>query len=212
MHRRFALVAAVIGWIAIVLQMALTVNKSLATGHGIGHGLVVFFGFFTVTTNIFMALVLTAHAFESGAPFWVFFRRSVSVTCATACMIVVGTAYYFLLRRLWSPQGLQYVVDVLLHYVMPILAAAFWWVTVPARAVPWSGVGNMLVYPVGYLLYVLARGPLVGSYPYYFIDVNALGLERTLLNAAAMSAFFLVVLALLLVLNRRRRVRADGLR
>ena len=205
MHRRFALVAAVIGWAAILLQMGLTVNNSLVAGHGIGHGLVIFLGFFTVTTNIFIAVVFTAHVIESAAPFWAFFRRPVVVTGAVACMIVVGITYYFLLRRLWNPQGLQYFVDVTLHYVMPILTAGFWWMAVPPRTVGWSGVGRMLVYPIAYLLYVFVRAPLVGSYPYYFIDVNTLGLGRALLNAAAMTAFFLLVLALLIVVNNQRR-------
>ncbi len=205
MHRKLAVVAAVIGWAALILQMGLTVRNSLVTGHGIGHGLAIFFGFFTVTTNTFIALVLTAHAVGSNAPFWAFFRRPVVVTCATACMITVGITYFFLLRHLWNPQGLQYFVDVTLHYVMPVLTALFWWLAVPPRTVGWGAVGAMLIYPVAYLLYVFARAPLVGSYPYYFIDVNTLGLARALLNAAAMTAFYLLVLALLIVLDSRRR-------
>jgi hypothetical protein len=205
MHRRFALVAAVIGWAAILLQMRLTVHNSLVAGHGIGHGLVIFFGFFTVTTNIFIALVLTARAVESNAPVWAFFRRPAVVTCATACMVIVGVTYFLLLRRLWNPQGLQYYVDVTLHYVMPILTAAFWWLAVPRGSIAWSGVGSMLVYPIAYMVYVFARGPLVGSYPYFFIDVNTLGLQRALVNAAGMTAFFLLVLVLLIVVNNQRR-------
>lgn len=197
-HRPFASAAALIGWAAVVLQAYLTVGNSLAAGHGIGRGLVMFFGFFTVTTNVFMALVLTAHALGSGAPFWALFRRPVVVTSAAACMLVVGITYFFLLRRLWNPQGLQHVVDVALHYVMPILAAIFWWLVVPRGSVGWARVGSMLVYPMAYLVYVFIRGSLVGSYPYYFIDVSTLGLVRSLLNAAALSAFFLVVLTVMI--------------
>ena len=80
-------------------------------------------------------------------------------------MIMVGITYFFLLRRLWNPQGLQYFVDVTLHYVMPILTAAFWWLAVPPRTIAWSSVGSMLIYPIAYLLYVLARAPLVAPIP-----------------------------------------------
>jgi hypothetical protein len=203
-YRSFALAAALVGWAAVALQSYITINNSLSAGHGIGHGLVVFFGFFTVTTNIFMALVLTAHGLGSRAPFWALFRRPVVITSAAACMIVVGITYFFLLRRLWNPQGLQHVVDVALHYVMPTLAAIFWWVVVPRGTVGWSRVGSMLVYPMVYLVYVFVRGPLAGSYPYYFIDVNTLGLARSLLNAAALAAFFLLVLAVMILASNHR--------
>ena len=203
-HRTFALAAALTGWAAVALQMGLTLRNSLAAGHGIGHGLVIFFGFFTITTNIFAALVLTAHAGRFQSSFWQFFRRPVVITSATLSMVIVGAIYFFVLRRLWQPQGLQYVVDVLLHYVMPPVTLAFWWRVVPRGAVRWNGLGAMLVYPLAYLVYVFARGPLVGSYPYFFIDVTTLGLSRALLNAAGVALLFLVVLSLMLLANHHR--------
>jgi len=202
MKRKLALAAALLGWVALGGQLYLTVGNSLAAGDGFLHGLVVYFGFFTITSNIFAALCFTAEASGSSAPFWAFFRRPGIVTCATACMIVVGLSYFFLLRRIWNPQGAQFVIDVLLHYVLPPVALLVWWVVTPRRAVHWSG-KEFFLYPVAYLLYVFARAPLVGSYPYYFIDVSTLGLPRALLNCAAITTLFLVVLAVMIVVNNR---------
>lgn len=203
MKRTLALAAAFLGWAALGGQLALTVNNGLAAGHGLLHGLVIYFGFFTITSNIFAALCFTAAATGGATPFWSFFRRPGIVTCATACMVVVGLSYFFLLRKMWNPQGAQHVVDVLLHYIMPPVALLFWWIVVPRRAVHWSG-KEFLTYPVAYLAYVFARAPLVGSYPYYFIDANALGLPRALGNTAGMAIFFLLVCAMLLMINRVR--------
>ena len=172
-------------------------------GTAVAHGLVIYFGFFTITSNIFAALCFTAEATGATTPFWAFFRRPGIITCATACMTVVGLSYFFLLRKMWNPQGAQYVVDVLLHYVMPPVTLLFWWLVLPRRSIRWSGWREFLVYPLAYLVYVFARAPFVGSYPYYFIDANALGLPRALLNCAGITALFLVVLAVMIVVNNR---------
>ena len=202
MKRALALVAALLGWAALGGQLFLTVHNSIAAGQGIAHGLVAYFGFFTISSNIFAALCFTAEATDSTTPFWSFFRRPGIVTCATACMVVVGLSYFFLLRKMWNPQGAQYVVDVLLHYVMPPVTLLFWWLVLPRRTVRWSG-REFLAYPLAYLVYVFVRAPLVGSYPYYFIDATALGLPRALLNCAGITLLFLLVLATLVATNNR---------
>jgi hypothetical protein len=203
MKRRLALAAALVGWAALGGQLALTLKNSLAAGHGIAHGLVIYFGFFTITSNIFAALCFTAGATDDAGRISAFFRRPGIITCATACMVVVGLSYFFLLRKMWNPQGAQYAVDVLLHYVMPPVTLLFWWLVVPRRAIHWSGYRAFLAYPLAYLVYVFARAPLVGSYPYYFIDANALGLLRALRNSLGITALFLVVLSSLILLNNR---------
>ena len=144
-NRGLALAAALLGWAALVLQLGLTINNTLVAGQGAAHGLVVYFGFFTILTNIFAALVSTAHVTTSAAPVWKFFRNPVAITSATASILVVGSVYFFVLRRIWNPQGLQLVVDVLLHYVMPLLTLVFWWVVVPRGAVNWSVVSYVKV-------------------------------------------------------------------
>ena len=189
-----------------MLQLGLTVNNSLVAGHGVLHGFIVYFGFFTILSNSFAALVLTAHATGSPAPVWAFFRRAVVVTSATASMLIVGSVYFFVLRRLWHPQGLQLIVDALLHYVMPPLTLVFWWFAVPGGAIAGSGVGKMLSFPLVYLVYVFLRGPIVGSYPYFFIDVTTLGFTRALLNAGGVAVLFLFVLVVMVLANNRRPV------
>lgn len=202
MSRKVALVAALLGWAALGGQLYLTISNSVVAGRGIGHGLVSYLGFFTITTNLFAALCFTAEATDAVTSFWAPFRRPGIVTCATACMVVVGLSYFFLLRKMWNPEGAQYVVDVLLHYVMPPVTVLFWWLATPRHTVRWSA-PEFLIYPLAYLVYVFARAPLVGSYPYYFIDANALGLPRALLNCLGISLLFLAVLGILMVVNNR---------
>ena len=82
--RAFPALLAAVAWFAVLLQLWLSVRQGFASGKSLAGALVVFFGYFTVLTNIFVALVATAGAFSrnSAAPHWLY-RPSV-VGCATA--------------------------------------------------------------------------------------------------------------------------------
>jgi hypothetical protein len=49
-----------------------------------------------------------------------------------------------------------------------------------------------LAYPVGYLVYALARGAVDGWYPYYSLDVGALGYAPALANALMLGVAMLI--------------------
>ena len=48
-------------------------------------------------------------------------------------------------------------------------------------------------YPITYFVYALARGALLDSYPYPFIDVAAIGYNQALLNALGLLVVFVLV-------------------
>ena len=50
---------ACIGWLALGLQLWLTVTLVLSQGRELGMGLVIYFGFFTVLINLLATVVLT---------------------------------------------------------------------------------------------------------------------------------------------------------
>ena len=60
--RQFAALVACVAWAALLLQLWLTVTLVLGQGRGFWMGLVVYFGFFTVLTNLFAAVCTTAFA------------------------------------------------------------------------------------------------------------------------------------------------------
>jgi len=185
-----ALLAA-IAWSAVLLQLWLSVQLGFSNGKSLIGGLVVFFGYFTVLTNILIALVGTAGASGKNAKTLHWLYRPSMVGCATTAILVVGIAYHFLLRKIWSPQGAQLLADLLLHYVVPAGALLHWLVyRYSARLPGWAPL-TWCLYPLMYLVYVLARGEFLGSYPYPFIDVAALGYPRVLVNTAGLMVAFL---------------------
>ena len=94
----FAAAIATIAWAALILQLWLTLGIVIGQGRGVGMGLVVCSGFFTVLTNLLAALVVSA-------------------------ITLVNMVYFLILRHVWKPQGLQFAVDAVLRNAGGMLLA-----------------------------------------------------------------------------------------
>jgi hypothetical protein len=124
------------------------------------------------------------------------------MACAATSIVLVGLCYYFLLRHIWNPQGLNFLADVQMHYVMPTLFCLYWLVTLPKSALPWWSPLAAGIYPTGYFAYVLVRGTILGTYPYPFIDVTTIGYGLTLRNALGLLVVFILVGWILLAIGK----------
>jgi hypothetical protein len=96
---------AVAAWFGVLLQFWLSIRLVLANGQTVISGLVAFFGYFTVLTNIFVALVGTAGALRQRARGRLLLYRLPFVGCSTAAILVVGIGYHALLREIWDTHG-----------------------------------------------------------------------------------------------------------
>jgi hypothetical protein len=113
--------------------------------------------------------------------------------------------YSLLLRQLWNPQGLQWVVDVILHDVIPVGYALYWLLFGPRDPLRWKDALAWLAYPAAYLVYVLARGAVSGLYPYPFMNVKVLGYGIVLAHAGVLFLVFLGMGLLVVAVGRWRR-------
>jgi hypothetical protein len=200
---------AALGWFSVLLQLYITLHSNVVNGRGIAGGIVSYLGYFTITTNLLVCVALTLPLISPASAAGRFFSRS-DVTAGVATSIVfVSLAYHLLLRNVWNPQGWQLVADVLLHYVMPALFLIYWWFNHPKGALRWIHPLYWGIYPIVYMVYVLIRGAIIGSYPYRFIDPLAIGYERTMINAVGLLFFFIVLGLMVVSLGRiQRRVSA----
>ena len=198
--------AALVGTLALaalVLQYILLVQLTRDT-IGIALGTLRFMTYFTILSNIAVALVaFTAAAGRPG-----FFAQA-RVQGAVALYIgVTGSIYFFILRHLWQPQGAQWWADTGLHYAVPFAYWAWWLACTPHGVLRWRDVAGWLLFPLAYVVWVFLRGAWVGEYPYPFIDVGLLGWARVGINALGVMGVFvvlgLVVVGLDRTLGRRR--------
>jgi hypothetical protein len=201
-HRSFAAAAALLGWLAIVLQLLLSIQLTVANGQGMWVGVWTYLGYFTITTNVLVALALMAAASGPRGAISHFFGRPDVHTAIAMSIVIVSAIYNLMLRQLWHPQGWQLAADVTLHDVMPVLFLLYWWLVVPKATLRWRQAFYWQMYPAAYFAYVLVRGAVNGWYPYPFLDVTTLGYLRVLIDACAVLLVFVAVALLLIALAR----------
>ena len=207
LRRRFVVVAAMLGWAGLSIQMYLIFHSRWTLGASLIGGLVSFFSYFTVLSNTLVATVLTCAVTsrESAARRW-FLQPWVSSGIAVS-IAVVSLAYNLLLRHLWHPEGWQWLADELLHDVMPLLFLVYWWSCVPKGRLRVGHIGLWVIYPLVYFAYSLLRGHLLAVYPYPFIDVEKLGYPQVFINAGGLLVGFVVIALLVIGLDRWRAAR-----
>jgi hypothetical protein len=204
-NKALVIALAALAWSSVLLQLLITLHSNMQNGRGIAGGIVSFLGYFTILTNLLVCVALTMPLVAPASTAGRFFARS-DVTAGVATSIVfVSLAYHFLLRNTWNPQGLQLLADVLLHYVIPALYLIYWGLNFPKGALRWTYPLLWGLYPSVYLIYVLIRGRIIGSYPYGFIDPIAIGYERTMINAVGLLLGFIVLGLILVALGRLQR-------
>ena len=209
MPRALIALFAVLAWLTVSTQFVLSIQTGIADGTGVVGGVVSYFGYFTLLTNILCAAILTAHVIgrsegaatgADGLSPWL--RRPAVASTAATAIIIVGTVYHLLLAALWNPQGINLVVDTMLHTVLPIFFVFFWWRAVPRGAITLQEIPRWASYPAGYAVYAFARGEMIGEYPYPFIDVASIGYGAALRNSVGVAVVFLALAAVLVGVNR----------
>ena len=193
--RIIALLVALLGWFAILMQLYLMIENRVVPVPGT---LLRFFAFFTIDTNIIVALCFSFIFLGNKTRLGRFFSKASTVTAITVYITIVGIVYNVILRSEWDPQGMQKIVDELLHSVIPALFIIFWLVFVPIEQLKWKNAFPWLIYPVVYMSYAIIHGAITKFYPYPFVDVNKLGYNKALLNAGGvLLIIFLLSLSLI---------------
>jgi hypothetical protein len=188
--RGWRILFAIVGWAGLTAQYLLLLQAGTRSVLG---STMVFFSYFTILTNVVVALALTAPALfpDSRLGRW---TASEGVRAAVAMYIaVVGLIYHTLLDATWNPQGLLFYVNQVLHTVTPIAFVLDWLLFVPKGRLRWIDPVKWLAYPLLYGLWTVIHGQLIGWYPYWFIDIGELGWEQAGVNFAALLVFFLVL-------------------
>jgi hypothetical protein len=138
---------AALGWTGLVIQFPLAISNSRAQGMTMAGGIIAYLSFFTVLTNLLVAVALTA-SFTPKSRMGEFFTRPAVTSALAAYIATVGIVYSLLLRQLWNPEGLQKTADILLHDVVPLMFVSGWLFLFRKARLPWRVVLPWLVYPI----------------------------------------------------------------
>lgn len=200
-------IGTIISWFAIGSQLYVTLET---TQLDLVDTLIKFFSYFTILTNMLIAVYFTVRWISPHSKLGKFFSTFAATTAVTVYILVVGVTYNLVLRNIFIHTGWAKVADEMLHAVVPFLFMLFWLLIVQKEKLQWKAVLPWLLYPFIYLVYTLIRGEYVHNYPYPFVDVLKLGYQKVIINCLVIGAFS-YLLSILLVGVSRRMAKAHGL-
>ena len=197
-RRAVYLVLALVSGTGLVMNFVNSMTSDVAASRP--ERIVRFFTYFTIESNILvlLAAVVLAAGAEQGVRFVLLHLD------ALLGITVTGIIFATIL----APDGADVgTASVLLHYISPPLAVLAWLFLGPRGARSRSLIVPALVWPIGYLVWVLIWGAITDWYPYDFVDVGEHGYGGVLLNTVLVLVLGIVLLLAFLAVNRRHRVR-----
>lgn len=166
-----------------------------------------YFSYFTIWTNVMIAIGWGAQALLPQSRLGQLFGRDDVRTAATSYIVLVGLTYHALLAAQYNPEGLQLFADILLHTIVPLAVFVEWLFGAAQRGARFVQVVRWQIYPVVYTAYTLIKGAFTGFYPYPFLDVSALGYGGVTIQLAGLIVFFtLTSLAMVAIGKLQRRM------
>jgi hypothetical protein len=196
-----ALIGFVVGLATLILQFAAIVPPSMDAGRGLFGSVVFYFSFFTILTNLLVVLIYLG-ALVRGQRWLMFFRKPKTRATAAATVALVGGFYHFALSGLYQLEGLIAFCTFVLHYVTPVLYLVWFAGWNRTGTLKWPAIITMLIYPLLYCTCVMARGALIGEYPYPVLDAGALGYGQVALNIAGLLVLLIVLNAVAVAIDR----------
>lgn len=131
-----------------------------------------FFAYLTIQSSMLFLVVTVIAAIvalrgQDDAP-WLDLARASVLSCTVSSGII-----FALIIEQSGERGFRIDVpwsDVVLHFVLPAVAVLDWIIGPGRGRAPWRSIVFVLVFMIGWGLVTLVRGPIVGWYPYFFLD------------------------------------------
>jgi hypothetical protein len=202
----FHLTLGVLTLVGIVWQLVLVIQQTdvlvEAAGPlpGTGTRVIRFFSYFTIQSNILVAVVslwLAANPFRDGKVF-----RVVRLE-ALFGITVTGLVYTTLLRGVVNLSGAGAITNAIVHYIVPSATVVGWLVFGPRPRITDNTLLLSLIWPLLYVGYSFAHGAASDWYPYPFVDVVKLGYGTAVRNGIGVCVLLVGVGALFMWLDRR---------
>ncbi len=176
--KALAVMGAGFGTYLVVDQGFLTVGRRLADGDSLLTALLDFVSFLSILTNT--ALVAIYLWSLSGARVLRWNNHPSYQAFMGSMIVMVGVSYHVLLAPSGGLDGTMSFADIGLHYVTPVMYLVWWWLRSHEDQPRYGPIHRLMILPLAYAIWLLARGALTGRYPYPFIDVGVLGYSGVL--------------------------------
>jgi hypothetical protein len=110
---RVRIAVAIIAWCGLLFQLWLSLWMARDNGSPLSAGWTVYSGYFTIFTNLFVALIFMLPPSGVKARSIAWLGRPSVKGCAVTATLLVAIAYHFMLREHWDPHGAQWIADII---------------------------------------------------------------------------------------------------
>lgn len=142
------------------------------------------FRYFTIWTNTLVGVTCAWVALGGREPAKVQGGLLLSIA-------MVAIVYHVLLAHLRDYRGIDMVIDVMLHTLIPLGFACYWLVFVRKSNLRFPDILPWLILPLLYCIVAMVRaGFFDGRYPYHFLNLDDLGVVRTGINIFGLLVVF----------------------
>lgn len=181
---------------ALLLQLALVVDGASVLVEddppGLGLRLARFAAYFTIQSNLLVAVATTLLALDPGRDGPAF--RALRLA-GTVGITVTGLVHFLLLRPLLDLEGASWVADKLLHMVVPMLAIACWFAFGPRPRVDRRAIAVAFAWPLAWLVVTLGVAGTTRWVPYPFLDFREEGTGPVAVVSLGITVLFAALLA-----------------
>jgi hypothetical protein len=199
--RIYRAIFALIGWSAMLLIWYSAIVNRPAGSSALAAAAETF-RYFTVQSNVLVLiwLLVAILYWDRGREHPIL--RPVVKGAFTVYISVTFLVFVTLLRSLVDPQGIDFYINAITHYVMPIAFIVDWILYERMRAYQWRYALVWLVYPLAYLIFAQLYGSVTGDYLYPFLNLPALGLNGLAVWATILTLVFVVLGVFYIGVNR----------
>jgi len=131
--------------------------------------------YFTETTNMLVAVLFSWLAVRAQAPV-----SSRALAVAAVSEAIVMLVYWPVLYPTNPPKPGEEIANVLIHGVVPMMVIAYCIMLARKATTTLSDPLRWMAYPVGYTVFIMARGILTGKYPYFFFNPAKVGVPMVI--------------------------------
>lgn len=201
MKKPYRFICAALCSLAIITQYILFILAGEYGGFWAAN--LAFFGYFTILTNIAVALAFIAPFLNPKYFLHIFFMIADVRAAITFYIFVVAVVYHLLLADIHNPTGLSAIINIGMHYLFPLLFIIEWVCFSPKQDLSYRRVPYWTIFPLVYGGFILIKGKLTGFYPYPFLNVNELGGGIVALNMVGFVILYVLGGCFLTYLGRK---------
>ena len=199
----YRLVFGLLGFSAIITEIATLVERGYFV-------LTNFFSFFTIESNILAILILLLYGSMTRVSQKTHRYVQLVRGGVVLYMLMTGIIFALLLAGL---EGVTLTAvpwdNTVLHYIMPIVILADWLMDTPKVNISLKQAWVWLIFPIGYVLYTLARGIIVDWYPYPFLDPRSHGYLPVIITSVLLATGIVIVSWALCLTTRSKHKKQD---